>query len=516
LSAGQPFRTYYSVFTVNLETKQRAWLHLRKSRHLGDPDDPELLATHRAILLRLAAEDGITVPEAGVIAEQESGEFLSQRPEFRALLVEWEALSEGSGGVLYTMALDRLSRGDDLERARVMSALKRAAILIRTPAGSIDLADPDQKLLAGLKGELAAHELARFKWRVAQTNREKLRRGVIGNGEVPFGYTWSKDRGQPVPDGENFLILKTCCRAILTTSYERLAARYGIAPERLYNALHSPVICGYAVRRYTTGFSGTGRRRSIRLPRSHWIWADRPGGWEPTCTRAEWEAIQAVMEQRYSKAEWTKGEDGWCRDVLRFPDAPPGAWVRLQTAGGLSVYASIDPTTKKAHAYIRRAVVHEAVTAALALPLSRPAVLANYQPPESPETIDPAPLRHQVALLTEQLRRSVRDGLAGGDEVRAAHAAVQREIEAEIKALRRRIEAAESQARPVDLLPLLLDCIPFLGHFADDWPALPGSLKRQLTAALIESVPVLGETTHRRAVGPVVWRRWLEPFLGLS
>jgi DNA invertase Pin-like site-specific DNA recombinase len=507
---------FHPVFEID---PRRVWLQLRKSRHLGDPDDPRLLATHRAILLRLAAEDGLTIAEAQIIAEQESGEFLAQRPEFSAALAAWEALPPGTGGVLYTMALDRLSRGEELERARVQTALRRAGILIRTPSGVIDLQDPDQRLLAGFKGELAAHELARFKWRVAQTHREKLLQGHVPTGEVPFGYRWSKDEERPIPDGDRFAILKACCREVFTTSLMRLARRYHIPPAVLQKAMHSPVICGWAARRYTVGLSTTGRRQSVLLPPDRWIWAEKPGNWEAACSRVEWHAIQSVLLRRSSRREWTGAEDGWCRSVLRLEGAHPAAWIRLQAKGERLLYTCVVPETHAPCGFIVRSIANAAVEAHLAAALQNPAALAAalLATPSSPA--DPAPLRAALEERRAQLKLAVRSGLAAPDEeTRAAHFSVQRDLEAEIRALKRDLQALEYTAAPAGLAPLVAELAPLLSDFAADWAPLPAALKRQIVDAFLETVwfvnePVPGRVRLARRVTTIVWQEWVRPFL---
>jgi DNA invertase Pin-like site-specific DNA recombinase len=508
--------------------EERAWLHVRKSRHLADPDDPKLLAAHKETLLRLALADGVPIPPEHIIAEVESGEFLSQRSAFRAWLEEIERLPEGSGGILYTIAVDRLSRGPLSERARIQEALQRAAILIRTPAGTTDLSDPDEELLAEVRGSLARQELRRFKARLALKRVDKLRRGEILTGGVPYGYRWSKDTGQPEPRPDQFPILQAWCREVLTTSAQRLSRRYGVSGSIVLRALHSPVLCGWSARRYVMGENSAGKRVARLLPRSQWVWAEQPGGWAPACTRAEWEAIQAVLAARDSRPEWTRAtEDGWCRDVLQFQGAPAGAWVRLETGGGGPVYAGVDPVTRRRFAYVPREQVHRAATAALGPLIARPdflaAVAAAVQ--EQQQQVAAAPtapdLLARIAALRTQLERAVRDGLqAAGEETRLAHQRVQRELEQEIQSLRRQLGSANG-ARTADLAPLLREAAVLLGDFPAGWETLPGTFKRALVRALLVALPVVIEPApayhpRRREVLAPVWQPWVPQWLDTS
>lgn len=504
--------------------KPNVWLYLRKSRFLGDPDDPTLLQAHRAILQRLAEADEIVVPPAHVIAEVESGEFIATRPEFRAFLEAIERLPAGAGGILYTIALDRLSRGDEREQARVRYALRRAGILIRTPSGTIDLSDPDAALLAGVRGELARHELARFKARLAQARAEKLRRGEVPTGEVPWGYRWSRDEQRPVPHPERFPILVACCREVLTTSVARLAARYRVSYSCLQRALHSPVICGWAAHRYITVPHRTAGTTSALLPRERWVWAERPGDWEPACTLAEWEAIQTALSARDCRREWTAREDGWSRDVLRLVGAPAGAWARMQTGGGHAVYAVVDPVTRKVLGYVRRDRVHAHVTAAIAPVLSRPDTLANALARWEGERAPSAPVASEAELQAAiEERRALLDRLArqeiaaDEEESRASFARLRRELEGELRDLRRRLRETQSAAAPPDLTPLLRELAGLTDDTAAAWEAAPGGLRRPIVAALIAAVPFrITEEPHRqprRELLPVEWQEWVRPLV---
>jgi len=500
---------------------QRAYLHVRKSRHLGDPDDPELLGTQRSILLRLAAEDGIDPASLRVIQEVESGEFLSQRAEFLRVLQEWEALPPGSGGVLYCMGLSRLSRGDPQERGRIRVALRRAGILIRTPSGTIDVSDRTQSLLVGVQSELAEYELAEFKWRVDQTRKEKVRKGLSSGAAVPFGYRWSRDLEQPVPEPSEFPVLVACCREIHDASVRRLADRYGIPPISLRRALTSPVICGWTALRHTMTTTPQGRRRSQRLPAERWLWAESPGSWPAACTRAEWEAIQATLQERRGRPYWTNVEDGWCRDVVRFVDAPPGARVVLNVNNGYRVYEARDPESGAVW-QVRRDLVHaraeEALLPYLSCPVRLSSLVALYRERREAERAVAASGDVTEALarlegLRAELQRAVRAGLrAEGEEQQAAHRAVQREIEAEIKDLQRQLRPERTTS--ADAGPLLERLAPLAHELVEAWPEVPGAWKRRLANLLLAAVPVRfvvppGWKRRKPEVGTAVWQEWV-------
>src|SRR5438132_12707662 len=122
------------------------WAYTRRSRHLGDPDDPNLLCAHLAALQRLAAADGVCIPPRNIRTEIGSGESISGRPVFAELLREWEALPANAEGIVYVVEPSRLSRGSNAERGRILDALIRAKLLVISPERRYDPSSPNDEL----------------------------------------------------------------------------------------------------------------------------------------------------------------------------------------------------------------------------------------------------------------------------------------------------------------------------------------------------------------------------------
>lgn len=499
--------------------ESNAWLYTRKSRALGDPDDPHLLSHHIAALKRLAAADGITVPESRVRTEIGSGESISGRPVFADLLREWECLPPGIGGSIYVTEPSRLSRGSHQERGRIQDALIRAGLWVVSPERRYDPRNPADELTWSVIQAVDHNEISRYRQRVALRRDEMTRQGEVMNGSPPWGYRWIKSPGQiggrkvpgyAEPDPDRFPLLVAACREVFTTSLARLAERYGVPVATLQAALHNPVICGYPARRHGP----------LPLPREQWIWPETAGTYPAACSREEWEAIQALLWHRWCRREKTTHvEDGWCRPLVRFVNTTGP--VTLASSRGTPTYVCRRLDAPRLG--IDREPVHAAAIAAIAPLFAEPGLLdwllaeldqerAAAAPPE------PAPERsaRQLALERERLVtlkvELARPGLDSEDG-RALLAA-----ETECK---RRIERLKAQLEPQPALAVLPDLTalrPLMDRlileFEPAWEGLAGSAKQEVAVALLNEIPVtVGEGSRGyprpREIGAPVYPEWI-------
>lgn len=495
--------------------------YLRKSRDPRERADPQLLAHHRALLLRLAAEDGVPLTEEWIFSEVRSGEHLAARPEFQRLLAALGALPPGAAPVLYCVDVDRLGRGVATERGLIQDALRAAGVTIRTPAGVIHLDNPDETLLYEVKGSLARHELARYKERVELKRVEQVRTGQIRTGRPPWGYVWDRSqpgRGVPRPHPERFPILCAICQEVRHTSVKRLAKRYGIPNATLLWTLQNPAIAGYPARRYRADLPG--RTRHTRpLPRELWIWPDQPADYAAACTRDEWEAIQEILAERTSRRAKTGfDENGWARDVIRFLDRPGP--VRLASISeGRLFYEQF--TAGAPRCFAPRGEVHAIVYQAMVRFFADPEAVREGLKNRTEAAVTGA---DDTDLLNE--RRRLRDALDRLTEERAmldepeardANLRVQQRLEQRLRqangqiarAAEARVAAKGDEFSDAYLLEIRVD-------FPVIWQGLGGSVKRALVNQIIAALPIRVEKPedakrYLREYLPVVYRPWVPP-----
>lgn len=501
---------------------------LRKSRRPEELADPDILRKHRATLTRLAEDDGVEIPAENIVEEVISGEHLAARSDFTRLVERWERLPPRTGGRIYCMDADRLSRGSRQERGRIYDAISGAGLLLRTPAGLLNAADAAEGLLLEVKGALARHELLQFKQRLAAGRAVLVREGKIRCGRVPFGYRWDRNLRAVVTHPEEFPVLQRLCQDALTQSCAKLGERYashGLYYQRVLLTLRNPVICGWAPHRYHD--SG-----SYAAPREQWIWPEQPGDWEPAISREEWEHLQEVLDSRRCARVKPGSSRGWCRDVIRF-EGVEGP-IQLGTVCNWQDRAPVyqyRPDRNIARHYVKRALVHDFAAAAVRLAFSRPReVLAAMEEwrhllaRQQHSAADPDAIRRQIVGLRDELRDLGEKELVERDEERkAVWMDLSRRKSATIKVLKQQIDQAHQ--RPT-VVPRMSHLAPVLEAAADRWEEfweerLTDDDRRLYVNTVLASLTVRIITGHsnrswRREIVAVEYQPWVPADLRLT
>lgn len=504
-------------------------IYTRKSRHLGDPDDPSLMAHHLALLQRLAAERGIEIVQ--VIEEIGGGETIVQRPHFQSLILAYEQ-GRFRDEALLVVEFSRLTRGDQAEVGRVMRALTRANIRLITPAGDYDLKEADHEFLLGLLSLVSRNELQRYRQRVKVKLDEMTREGKLVGGMVPYGYRWDFQTKKPVPDPERFPVLQAWCKEILTDSSATLAARYGVPFDLICRTLRNPTICGYPARRWEPHQGRKAwRSRTMRLPRSEWTWPETIGDYEAACSRAEWDAIQAALDARLISRSATWTTDGWCRRVLQFHSSPevgdplPGA-VGLSWRSRPARYSTYLLRQRGADGeyrsgpFIPRATVHAAATEALRQLFREPApLIVRARAFEAQQAAEKARGQsdHEAAILKLAEKRRLLDTVslaeltATDPEHQDSLRRHRESLTTEIRALSRR-----APARPQEPVPLSAAVLQSLAPaFEEQWAATSDAEKALLVGAFLESIHVYVDSYRGRRKSVRVVIGWdYQPWTG--
>lgn len=471
----------------------RGRLYLRKSRALGDADDPQLLAHQRQALLRLAAVKGIVVDPSDVVEEVGSGDRIETRPRFAALLAEYESGRITGPEALLVTEMERLTRGSLADVGRVLDALVAARVRLVTLSREYDLTDPDDELWYGLTAGFGRRELGKFKQRVQLRFDQLLRDGRHRNGCVPYGYRWDYEHKRPVPHPDEFPVLQSWCRRILNESTRRIAADHGVRGNRVRAIMRNPMICGYPVRRFAPDNPLSPQSGYHLLPQADWIWPEKPGEYPAACTRAEWEEIQKVLDRRMASRSATWATDGWSRSVLRFHAEPTlgdpiSGYVRLsQRYGTKPVYRFY--LAEGGELEIARVVVHEIATEALAQLFADPdrlaAAWANAQQPAQNDDRTSAIQADLLAQRTLLDRIALAEVAANDPEHQASLTRNREAIQVEIKRLQRELHAVRTP--PPVTLPVekIQD---MAGHFADIWAITPDSERRHLVEGCLTAI----------------------------
>ncbi|KGK88594.1 recombinase family protein [Clostridium sp. HMP27] len=156
-------------------------IYLRKSR--GEEGD---LAKHRMMLEELCKIKRWRYTEYSEIGTSDS---IDLRPKMIELLTD-------VGNELYdavvVMDMDRLSRGDGEEQARIKNTLRRSNTLIVTPNKIYDLNDDSDDMYSDFEGLMARVEYKQIKKRLRRGKKQGSRRGDWTNGTPPFPYVYQQ------------------------------------------------------------------------------------------------------------------------------------------------------------------------------------------------------------------------------------------------------------------------------------------------------------------------------------
>lgn len=156
-------------------------IYMRKSR--GDEGD---LAKHRMILEDLCKSKGWRYSKYSEIGTSDS---IDLRPQMIQLLKDIE--NELYDAVV-VVDLDRLSRGDGEEQARIKNILRLTNTLIVTPYKTYDLNDDNDDMFSDFEGLMARVEYKQIKKRFRRGKKQGSRRGDWTNGTPPYPYEYQK------------------------------------------------------------------------------------------------------------------------------------------------------------------------------------------------------------------------------------------------------------------------------------------------------------------------------------
>ncbi|MBU3110293.1 recombinase family protein [Clostridium lacusfryxellense] len=156
-------------------------IYLRKSR--GVDED---LQKHRTALEELCLIKNWRYTEYGEIGSSDS---IVSRPQMIQLLKDVE--NEMYDAVV-VIDIDRLSRGDGEEQARIKNILRRSGTLIVTPNKVYDLEDDGDDMYSDFEGFIARAEYKQIKKRLKRGKKQGSRRGDWTNGTPPYPYVYQE------------------------------------------------------------------------------------------------------------------------------------------------------------------------------------------------------------------------------------------------------------------------------------------------------------------------------------
>lgn len=327
--------------TKYLKSVRTVAVYIRKSRLNVNEDEEDTLAKHRRQLLSFVHQQEF---EYDVFEEVASGTSIDGRNEFKRLLTLVEA---GAYDALVIINLDRLTRGDDLDKAKIKRAIKDSDTLIiqLDPFEIIDLNDEADFDKASFATFFAEWEARQIKRRMKAGKVRAALQGKWANPTVPYGYKRNSKTGYLEIIEKEATILRRICDEFMNNgknpreiSYilnkENIPSPKGIAwrDKAIREMLKDEVYTGTAI-------YGKAKypRRGIKInkPREEWIVV--PNAHSPIINEVEHNKILELFDSRkriYGKAQYGSHvlsgllKCSTCGSTLHFSRTDKGIWIR--------------------------------------------------------------------------------------------------------------------------------------------------------------------------------------------
>jgi DNA invertase Pin-like site-specific DNA recombinase len=173
---------------VSQYTVKYVAIYVRKSR--GDLEHD--LAKHLAELIKLCEENNWTY---AVYSEIGTSDSIELRPVMSELLSDVEL---GMFDAVCAVHIDRLSRGDAVDRAKIQKILGKTETLLITPQRVYDFTNETDLLMAEFEGLMARMEYKQTSRRFKQGKARNAKLGFWSNGKPPYPYYRDSEKKKAV------------------------------------------------------------------------------------------------------------------------------------------------------------------------------------------------------------------------------------------------------------------------------------------------------------------------------
>lgn len=156
-------------------------MYLRKSR--GEEEDLDKHRTALEDICRIKGWRWIEYSEIG------SSDSIDLRPEMKRLLKDIE---DDLYDAVIVMDLDRLSRGDGEDQARIKRVMRKSETRLVTTNNIYDFTNENDEMQTDLLSVFARHEYKTIKKRLTRGKKQGSRKGDWTNGTPPYPYVYQE------------------------------------------------------------------------------------------------------------------------------------------------------------------------------------------------------------------------------------------------------------------------------------------------------------------------------------
>lgn len=175
-------------------------IYLRKSRDdkdnksKDDKDKEDVLEQHRTELVEMCVQNDWVYVEYSEIGTSDS---IEARPKMMELLQDVE---QGMYDAVVAIHIDRLSRGDAVDRATIQKLFGRAETILVTPSKIYDFTNDTDLMMAEFQGLMARMEYKETSRRFRAGKARNAKAGFWSNGVPPFPYYRDEHTKKAEPD----------------------------------------------------------------------------------------------------------------------------------------------------------------------------------------------------------------------------------------------------------------------------------------------------------------------------
>ena len=193
-------------------------IYLRKSRKDDEVISGDTLSRHEKTLMDLADRMGIVIHEHDIYREIVSGESIEARPQMQRLL---KAVEMRTYTAVLCIELERLSRGNGADQARILKAFQFSNTKIITLNKTYDLASDDEfdEEFFEFGLFMSRREYKTIKRRLLRGRLQSQQEGYFTGSTLPFGYGKMKN-----PEGKGYILIPNEQTPILQMIFSRYAS----------------------------------------------------------------------------------------------------------------------------------------------------------------------------------------------------------------------------------------------------------------------------------------------------
>lgn len=479
-------------------------IYLRKSRKDDEVISGDTLSRHEKMLMDLADRMGIVIHEHDIYREIVSGESIEARPQMQRLL---KAVEMRTYTAVLCIELERLSRGNGADQARILKAFQFSNTKIITLNKTYDLASDDEfdEEFFEFGLFMSRREYKTIKRRLLRGRLQSQQEGYFTGSTLPFGYGKMKN-----PEGKGYILIPNEQTPILQMIFRRYASgdlladivqdlnTAGIQTARTLNAkwttnrvrdmLRNRVYIGEInVNKYAKN-----RRmedgRIIETKRRNPDMKTVPGKHEPIIDMETWDKVQARFARFAPRTNIDRSLKNPLASIMRCAECGKMMARRTYTHKGVSIPIIVCQSNRCITRQSNLEMVENMVIEALKKELERQqTILASYNTEKQDNSDDKTLefLQAEIAKKDKMMER-VDELYELGDYSRSKYLERSQKLQAQKADLMKQLEEVEKRISERD--NNRKNAVPILTKVLDEYHTLDVKGKNDLLKMIIETI----------------------------